>query len=74
MGSISARVDGFGEDREGWTEGRTPGTRSYVTWLSEETWVALCKRESGLNLLQAYYRPPGKPRAQQPFLATVWQR
>ena len=69
-----SNAHGFGEDREGWTQGRTPATRSYVTWLSEETWVRTCKDATGLNLLQSYYRPPGKPRSMQPFLATVWQK
>ena len=69
-----SNAHGFGEDREGWTNGRTPGTRSYVTWLSEESWVETVKAATGLNLLQLYYRPPGKLRSQQPFLATVWQR
>ena len=68
-----SNAHGFGEDREGWTQGRTPTTRSYVTWLSEETWVSTC-RAAGLELLELFYRPPGKPRAQQPFLATVWRR
>ena len=68
-----SNAHGFGEDREGWTEGRTPTTRSYVTWLSEDTWVSTC-RAVGLELLELFYRPPGKPRAQQPFLATVWRR
>ena len=69
-----SNAHGYGEDQEGWTRGRTPTTRSYVTWLSEDTWVALVKAESGLTLLDSYYRPPGKPRSQQPFLATVWQK
>lgn len=69
-----SNAHGFGEDREGWTQGRTAATRSYVTWLSEDTWLQTCKEATGLNLLQSYYRPPGKPRSMQPFLATVWQR
>ena len=68
-----SNAHGFGEDKEGWTRGRTPATRSYVTWLSEETWLTAC-RAAGLELLDLFYRPPGKPREQQPFLATVWRR
>uniref|UniRef100_A0A7S2HI05 Methyltransferase domain-containing protein n=1 Tax=Octactis speculum TaxID=3111310 RepID=A0A7S2HI05_9STRA len=67
-----SNAHGFGEDREGWTGGRTAATNSYVCWLSEATWVATCEK-AGLELLEAFYRPPGKPRAQQPFLATVWR-
>ena len=69
-----SNAHGFGEDREGWTAGRTATTRSYVTWLSEETWVRVCKEATDLNLLQLYYRQPGKVKSQQPFLATVWQK
>ena len=56
------------------TRGRTPATRSYVTWLSEATWVGLVQAETDLRLLDSYYRPPGRPASQQPFLATVWQK
>ena len=56
-----------------YAQGRTAGTRSYVCWLSEGSWVRHCE-EAGLELLDLYYRPPGKPREQQPFLATVWRR
>jgi len=69
-----SNAHGFGEDKEGWTQGRTAATRSYVTWLSEETWVRVCGEATGLTLLQSYFRPPGKPRSAQPFLATVWQK
>jgi SAM-dependent methyltransferase len=68
-----SNAHGFGEDKEGWTSGRTPSTRSYVCWLSEETWVATCEA-AGFELIESFYRPPGKPRAQQPFLATVWRK
>ena len=32
---FASNAHGFGEDKEGWTQGRTPGTRSWVCWLSE---------------------------------------
>ena len=67
-----SNAHGFGEDKEGWTRGRTPGTQSYVCWLSEETWCKACKA-AGFELLDLFYRPPGKPREHQPFLATVWR-
>ena len=66
-----SNAHGFEEDREGWTDGRTKGTRSYVCWLSERSWLAQVKAATSLKLLQLYYRPPGKPKSQQPFLATV---
>lgn len=68
-----SNAHGFGEDKEGWTNGRTPGTRSWVCWLSKESWVKRCQN-AGFELLDLYYRPPGRPREQQPFLATVWRR
>jgi len=68
-----SNAHGFGEDKEGWTGGRTPSTRSYVCWLSEETWIERCEAV-GLELLDKFYRPPGLPRERQPFLATVWRK
>ena len=68
-----SNAHGFGQDKEGWTDGRTAGTRSYVTWLSEESWVAACEH-AGFSLLEKFYRPPGRPRERQPFLATVWRK
>lgn len=68
-----SNAHGFGEDKEGWTSGRTPSTRSYVCWLSEETWNRHC-REAGFELIESFYRPPNRPRSQQPFLATVWRK
>ena len=47
-------------------------------------WARQAQRERESELLRVgaayataiehYYRPPGKPRAQQPWLATVWRR
>jgi hypothetical protein len=68
-----SNAHGFGKDQEGWTQGRTEHTRSYVCWLSEATWVLRCEA-AGFELLDKYYRPPGRPREQQPFLATVWRK
>eukprot|EP00656_Telonema_subtile_P042003 TRINITY_DN47389_c0_g1_i1.p1 TRINITY_DN47389_c0_g1~~TRINITY_DN47389_c0_g1_i1.p1 ORF type:complete len:220 (+),score=49.41 TRINITY_DN47389_c0_g1_i1:68-727(+) len=70
---FSSNAHGFGEDKEGWTHGRTQGTRSWVCWLSEESWVRECE-QAGFELQNLYYRPPGRPREQQPFLATVWRK
>jgi SAM-dependent methyltransferase len=38
-----SNAHGFGKDQEGWTRGRTENTRSYVCWLSEDTWIKVCK-------------------------------
>ena len=70
---FSSNAHGFGEDREGWTDGRTPGNSSWVCWMSEASWTSTMQ-DAGFELLDLYYRPPGKPREQQPFLATVWRK
>ena len=68
-----SNAHGFGKDKEGWTGGRTPATQSYVCWLSEATWLATCEA-AGFELIEKFYRPPGRPREQQPFLATSWSK
>jgi SAM-dependent methyltransferase len=56
-----------GEDEEGWQGER------YGTYLRFETWTALVE-SAGFVLVSHYYRPEGKPRAQQPWLATVFRK
>ena len=63
-----SNAQGFGEDKEGWTGGRTPATRSWVCWLSEATWRRYCEA-AGFELVTSYYR--GRTSA---FLATVWRK
>ena len=65
---FASNAHGFGEDKEGWTDGRTPATRSWVCWLSEATWRRYCEA-AGFTFLHSYYR--GSSRA---FLATVWRK
>ncbi len=55
-----------GDDEEGWHGDR------YGTYHSLEAWRALVTA-AGFDELSHYYRPPGKPRHQQPWLATVWR-
>lgn len=45
----------------------------YGCFLTPETWRGYVE-ESGFELLEEYFRPTGKPRAEQPWLATVWRR
>ena len=40
---------------------------------SFRTWRRLVSR-SGFALVDHYYRPPGKPRREQPWLATLWRK
>lgn len=56
-----------GRNTEGWQGER------YGVWHDLSTWTAVVT-EAGFTLLDHYYRPPGLPRAEQPWLATVWRR
>lgn len=56
-----------GQNEEGWSGGR------YGSYHDLETWRRYVSA-AGLVELEHYYRPPGLPRAQQPWLATVWRR
>ena len=56
-----------GDDREGWSGSR------YGVYHTLETWRAVVLA-AGYDEIGHYYRPPGKPRSEQPWLATVWRR
>ncbi len=56
-----------GRDVEGWQGER------YGVWHDPERWCAAVAA-AGFVLLERYYRPPGLPRAQQPWFASVWRR
>jgi SAM-dependent methyltransferase len=56
-----------GQGEEGWNGGR------YGAFHDLETWRGHMVR-AGFVELEHYYRPPGLPRAQQPWLASVWRR
>ncbi len=56
-----------GANEEGWNRGR------YGAYHDLETWRAYVTA-AGFAELSHYYRPPGLPREQQPWLATVWRR
>jgi len=45
----------------------------YGCYLCAETWRQYLEA-TGFELLEQYYRPEGKPREQQPWLATVWRK
>lgn len=55
-----------GDNQEGWNRGR------YGAYYDLETWRGLLLA-AGFVELTHYYRPPGLPRAQQPWLASVWR-
>jgi SAM-dependent methyltransferase len=56
-----------GDNAEGWQGER------YGVWHDVDAWKDVVT-VAGFDLLEHYYRPPGLPRAQQPWLATVWRR
>ncbi len=56
-----------GNDQEGWSNGR------YGAWHSVATWQRYLA-EAGFDEILHYYRPPGLPPEQQPWLAGVWRR
>ncbi len=56
-----------GDNQEGWQGER------YGTYSDLDGWRALVS-EAGFTELEHYFRPPGLPREQQPWLAMVWRR
>lgn len=56
-----------GDNREGWNGPRYGSYHDYASW--EAYLVA-----AGFVPLHHYYRPPGLPREQQPWLASVWRK
>ncbi len=55
-----------GPNHEGWSGNR------YGCYLDLETYRRFVTG-AGFVELEHYYRPPGKPRAEQPWLASVWR-
>jgi SAM-dependent methyltransferase len=56
-----------GHNEEGWNRGR------YGAYHELETWRRYLAA-AGFEELNHYYRPPGLPRAQQPWLASAWRK
>ncbi len=56
-----------GDNQEGWSGERYGAYHDLDTWRRH-----LCA--AGFAELEHYYRPPGLPCSQQPWLATVWRR
>lgn len=50
---------------------RLQGLR-FGSYLQLETWSRFVTA-AGFELLEHYFRPPGRPRDEQPWLATVWR-
>jgi SAM-dependent methyltransferase len=56
-----------GQNEEGWSRGR------YGVYHDLESWRSYMSG-AGFTELEHYYRPPGLPREQQPWLASVWRK
>jgi SAM-dependent methyltransferase len=56
-----------GDNEEGWNGER------YGCYYNLERWSTLVTA-AGFREISHYYRPPGLPREQQPWLATVWRK
>jgi SAM-dependent methyltransferase len=56
-----------GDNEEGWSGER------YGVYYNYEGWRELVTA-AGLTAITHYYRPPGLPREQQPWLASVWRK
>jgi hypothetical protein len=56
-----------GDNDEGWNRGR------YGAYHDLEAWRRYLSA-AGFTELAHYYRPPGLPREQQPWLASVWRK
>lgn len=56
-----------GDNQEGWQGERYGCYHDLVQWRRY-------LGDAGFAELEHFYRPPGLPRAQQPFLATVWKK
>jgi len=56
-----------GQNEEGWNHGR------YGAYHDLESWRGFLEA-AGFSELEHYYRPPGLPVEQQPWLASVWRK
>ena len=56
-----------GDDDEGWHQGRFGTYHSLDVWRRHMT-------TAGFAEVAHYYRPPGLPREQQPWLASLWRK
>jgi len=66
-GGVLFSSNPHGANEEGWNRGRYGAYHDLETWRRYLT-------AAGFAELSHYYRPPGLPREQQPWLASVWRR
>ncbi len=56
-----------GNDQEGWSGDRYGSYHSLGGWTKH-------LNAAGFEAVGHYYRPPGRPRAEQPWLASIWRK
>ncbi|HEV7814381.1 MAG TPA: class I SAM-dependent methyltransferase [Janthinobacterium sp.] len=56
-----------GDNQEGWNGERYGSYHDYAAWEGYLT-------AAGFSAISHYYRPPGLPREQQPWLASLWRK
>ncbi|MEP7083869.1 MAG: class I SAM-dependent methyltransferase [Betaproteobacteria bacterium] len=66
-GGVLFSSNPHGHNEEGWNRGR------YGVYHDVDTWRAFVSA-AGFVELTHYYRPPGLPREQQPWLAMLWRK
>ena len=66
-GGVLFTSNPHGHNDEGWNRGR------YGAYHDPDSWRSLVS-DAGFAELAHYYRPPGLPREQQPWLASVWRK
>jgi SAM-dependent methyltransferase len=66
-GGVLFSSNPHGRNEAGWNRGR------YGVYHDLEAWRRYL-HDAGFAELEHYYRPAGLPRAQQPWLATVWRK
>jgi SAM-dependent methyltransferase len=66
-GGVFFSSNPHGHNEEGWNRGRYGAYYDLATWRSHVS-------GAGFVELAHYYRPPGLPREQQPWLASVWRK
>ena len=66
-GGVLFSSNPHGENQAGWSEGR------YAVIHDWKAWRSFCLG-AGFEEVRHYYRPPGRPRWRQPWLASLWRR
>ena len=66
-GGVLFSSNPHGHDEEGWNRGRYGVYHDPATWRAHGV-------AAGFVEVEHYFRPPGLPRDQQPWLATLWRK